>query len=202
MPFAGATDGTVAQVQFSRADFAYAVRGMFYGILADSIAPWTTRAVDSGAWAGYVDYYVRRSRWVAGPFATGMHLSVWCAEDVPFATEAVMTPYDNGSLLGSSLIRRYRDACASWPTGDVPAGYKDVVSFDLPVLIISGERDPVTAATWGTALEAALPNATHIIVPDAGHVPFGSCINGIQEAFWISADPAGLPVSCMGILGG
>jgi pimeloyl-ACP methyl ester carboxylesterase len=88
------------------------------------------------------------------------------------------------------------------PTGEVPANYRDLVSFDLPVLIVSGERDPVTAATWGTALEAALPNAAHIIVPDAGHVPFGSCINGIQEAFWISTNPTGLSVGCMESSGG
>jgi len=192
------SDGSTANVMFAHADFAYAVRGMFYGNLADSLAPWTSRAVSTGGWAGFADYYVQRSKWVAGTFATGMHLSVWCAEDVPFATEAVMASYDNGALLGSSLIRRYRDACALWSTEPVPADYKQPVTIDLPVFIVSGERDPVTPATWGEALAAGLPNAVHITVPDAGHVPFGSCINSIQEAFWNSADPQGLSTSCMG----
>ncbi len=134
----------------------------------------------------------------AGSFATGMHLSVWCAEDAAYATEALMATYDNGALLGSSLIRRYQAACASWPIGTLPPGYKDPVTYSLPVLVISGERDPVTPATWGSALAAGLPNARHVVVPDAGHVPFGPCINSIQEAFWISADPGGLSTSCMG----
>ncbi len=61
---------------------------MLYGTLADSIAPWVRESLATGGWAGFPGYYVARSRWVASNFATGMHLSVLCAEDIPFTTEA------------------------------------------------------------------------------------------------------------------
>ncbi len=80
----------------------------------------------------------------------------------------------------------------------MPAEYKHPITIDLPVFVVSGGRDPVTPATWGEALAAGLPNAIHITVPDAGHVPLGSCINSIQEAFWVSADTLGVSTSCMG----
>ena len=34
--------------------------------------------------------------------------------------------------------------CGVWPHGEVPDGFHEPVVSDLPVLLMSGERDPVT----------------------------------------------------------
>ena len=192
------SDGTTATVSFSRGDFGYAVRGMLYGTLAERIAPWIAEAVETGGWAEFPDYYVRRSRWVASLFATGMHLSVFCAEDIPFMTDADVAERTQGTLLGESLIRRYERACEHWPRGDIPAGFHELVTSELPVLIVSGERDPVTPVVWGEEIQAALPNSLHVVVPDAGHVPLTPCVLGLQRRFIESGSVAGLDASCVG----
>ena len=192
------SDGTTASVSFSRGDFGYAVRGMLYGDLAGSIAPWMAEAIDTGGWSEFPSYYVQRSRWVASLFATGMHLSVFCAEDIPFMTDADVAERSEGTLLGESLIRRYESACEHWPRGDIPAGFHDLVSSELPVLIISGERDPVTPVVWGEEIQAGLPNSRHLVVPDAGHVPLTPCVLEIQNRFIESGSVADLDTGCAG----
>lgn len=191
-------DGPLTTVAFSRDDFGYAVRGLLYGSLAEKIAPWTTEAVATNTWSGFPAYYVERSRWVASEFATGMHLSIFCSEDLPFMTEAQVAEATQGTFLGDFLIRRYERACKRWPRGAIPAVYHSLVSSEVPTLIISGERDPVTPATWGEEIRAALPNSRHIIVPDAGHVPLTPCVQSIQQAFINAGTVDGLDTACVG----
>ena len=192
------SNGATARVSFSRGDFGYAVRGMLYGSLAENIAAWTAEAVETGGWAGFPDYYVQRSRWVASPFATGMHLSVFCAEDIPFMTDAEIADITQETLLGESLIRRYERACEHWPRGDLPAGFHELVTSELPVLIVSGERDPVTPVVWGEEIQTTLPNSVHVVVPDAGHVPLTPCVLGIQNRFIETGSVAELATGCVG----
>ena len=127
-----------------------------------------------------------------------MHLSVFCAEDIPFMTDADIAERTQGTLLGESLIRRYERACEHWPRGDIPAGFHDLVSSELPVLIISGERDPVTPVVWGEEIQAGLPNSRHLVVPDAGHVPLTPCVLEIQNRFIESGSVANLDTGCVG----
>ena len=192
------SDGTSAKVSFSQGDFGYAIRGMLYGDLAGSIGPWMAEAIETGGWSNFPSYYVQRSRWVASLFATGLHLSVFCAEDIPFMTDADIAEHTEGTLLGESLIRRYERACEHWPRGAIPAGYHDLVSSELPVLIISGERDPATPVVWGDEIQSALPNSRHVVVPDAGHVPLTPCVIDIQNRFIESGSVAGLDTGCVG----
>lgn len=192
------SDGSTATVDFSRGDFGYAIRGMLYGTLADSIAPWVRESLATGDWAGFPGYYVARSRWVASSFATGMHLSVLCTEDIPFTTEADIQALTSGTLLGESLIRRYQSACDRWPRGSVPTGYREVVNSDKPTLIISGERDPVTPPVWGEETAQGLSRSLHLVVPDAGHVPLDACIQLIQNTFLVLGNPAAVPTNCIG----
>ncbi len=191
------SDGSTVSVPFSRGDFGYALRGMLYGALADQIAAWVSESIETGGWAGFPDYYTQRARWVASPFATGMHLSVFCAEDIPFMTDADIAETSQGTVLGESLIRRYAQACALWPQGDIPGDYHEAVTSDKPVLIISGERDPATPVTWGDDIQATLPTSLHLVVPDAGHVPLTPCLTTLKQRFLDTASVADLDASCV-----
>ena len=192
------SNGTTADVSFSRGDFGYAIRGMLYGSLAERIGTWVDEAVETGGWAGFPDYYVQRSRWVASTFATGMHLTVFCAEDIPFMSDVEIAAVTQETLLGESLIRRYERACTHWPRGPIPDDYHSLVTSDLPVLIISGERDPATPVAWGEEIQSTLPNSRHVVVPDAGHVPLTSCVLGLKQHLIESGSVAGLDASCVG----
>ena len=52
--------------------------------------------------------------------ATGMHLSVVCAEDVPRLASRGDKP---GADFGTAFARLYEQLCAAWPRGEVPAAF-------------------------------------------------------------------------------
>ena len=46
---------------------------------------------------------------------------------------------------------------------------------DIPVLLFSGERDPVTPPEYGERVARSLTNATHIVIPGGGHADSSAC---------------------------
>ena len=56
---------------------------------------------------------------------------------------------------------------------------------DKPVLLLSGEFDPVTPAAFADRAAAYLSHGYHFVLPKAGHSPLthSNCANEIAEAF-------------------
>ena len=184
-------------VLFDRGDFGYAVRGMLYGELADQILLWTWDTYLIGDFTRFADYAIERAAWVASAtFATGLHLSVVCAEDIPFTTAGEIESLTAGTFLGPHLIERYRTACEHWTQGSIPAGYREPVNSSVPVLLISGERDPATPAAWGDQVAAHLSNGRHVVVPGGGHAIVGPCTLEMQVKLVLEGSVAGLGSSC------
>ena len=136
---------------------------------------------------------------VAGPqLAIGMFLSVLCAEDVPFLTLDEAADAAEESFIDELMTEQMLEACAVWPRGELPDGYRDPVRSDAPVLILSGELDPVTPPRWGDHAAATLPNSRHLVVPGTGHGTLqAGCATRLIGEFLDSADPAGLDASCL-----
>ena len=95
--------------------------------------------------------------------AFGMHLSVTCAEDVPFIAEAEIEPAIAGTYLRGYRVRQQIAACREWPRGDIPAGFHQPVTSDVPVLLVSGPYDPVTPPPFAEQVAAHLSHATHVV---------------------------------------
>lgn len=116
--------------------------------------------------------------------AMGMHFSVVCAEDAP------RLPPPAGQE--DPLLRRYRDVCADWPRGSVPAAFYTLPPAPVPVLLLSGGLDPATPPRHGERVAAALgPRARHVVVPNAGHgVAMLPCMRDVLYRFVDTADEA------------
>jgi pimeloyl-ACP methyl ester carboxylesterase len=99
--------------------------------------------------------------------AAGMHFSVVCAEDFPRLDAAADKP---GLDFGDSFGSLYREVCASWPRGDVPAAFYTVPAAPAATLVLSGGIDPVTPTRHGERIAEALgAKARHVVVANAGH---------------------------------
>jgi pimeloyl-ACP methyl ester carboxylesterase len=99
--------------------------------------------------------------------AEGMHFSVICAEDMPRLAQAPARPAPD---LGDGFADIYREVCADWPRGEVPAAFYTIPPAPAPVLVLSGGLDPVTPPRHGERAAKALgPKARHVLVPNAGH---------------------------------
>lgn len=183
-------------VSFDRGDFGYAVRGMLYGELADDILLWTWDTYLTGDFTRFADYAIERAAWIASPtYGTGMHLSVICSEDIPYG-QGDIDALSAGTFLGRHLYDRYEAACQRWTQGSVPVGFHEQVVASVPVLLISGERDPVTPAAWGEEVAASLSNSRHIIVPMGGHAILGPCTLEMQHSLIQDGSLEGVGSAC------
>jgi pimeloyl-ACP methyl ester carboxylesterase len=103
----------------------------------------------------------------AASMAAGMHYSVVCAEDAPRMvdhTEAASPDF------GDSFAALYRDVCADWPRGEVPAAFYTIPPATAATLVLSGGIDPVTPPRHGERVARALgAKARHVVVAQAGH---------------------------------
>ena len=142
-------------------------------------------------------YYLGRASWIASSFATGMHLSVVCSEDVAFTRETEVDATTSGTFIGDYLYRQYENACRLWPKGVVAEDYREPVRSSIPVLLLSGEWDPVTPPSWGDEVAEHLSNSLHVVMPEAGHGLAGSCISRIESQFVGNGTIDHLDTSCI-----
>ncbi len=131
--------------------------------------------------------------------AHGMELSVICTEDAPFLRAR---PEDETSLIGNEIIRLFAAQCATWPAGTLPANFKQPVVSDKPVLLLSGEWDPVTPLRYAEAAAKGLSNSRQLIARGRGHtVLWRGCIPKLAAKFVETLTPAVLDISCMDAFG-
>jgi pimeloyl-ACP methyl ester carboxylesterase len=125
----------------------------------------------------------------------GMQLSVICTED---ASELKADPADASSLLGTDLITAMAAQCSVWPHGQRPADFRAPLAGKLPVLILSGEFDPVTPPRYGDEVLKTLPNGRHLVVRGQGHnvLPVG-CMPKLFARFVDTADAKALDAKCL-----
>ena len=127
--------------------------------------------------------------------AQGMELSVICAEDFPlFPKEAK----DNDYLMGNIMLKSTRVQCGVWPAGPVPENFHEPVSSDIPVLLLSGELDPVTPPRYAEQLLTYFPDGLHLVAPGQGHSVSGrGCMGRLLSEFIIAGSSAELDTACL-----
>jgi pimeloyl-ACP methyl ester carboxylesterase len=101
--------------------------------------------------------------------SNGMYLSVTCAEDLPWVKAADAEQLGANTFLGDYRSRQQSAACELWPRGTIDSKYAEPVRSNKPVLIVTGEWDPVTPPAHGDAVAKTLTNSLHVVVPDGAH---------------------------------
>lgn len=125
---------------------------------------------------------------------SNVELSILCAEDMPFYKDYQA---ENDNLFGEDMIENIRKSCEVWPHSTVDESFKEPVKSDLPVLLLSGELDPVTPPEFAELTMQTLSNSQHLIAKGQGHnvFPLG-CMPGIITDF-INEPEQELDTECM-----
>jgi pimeloyl-ACP methyl ester carboxylesterase len=166
-----------------------------YTPLSASLLPLLVHQSASGDDAGIMAMARMMIRDLGGQMALGMQLSVICNED---ADELARDPANADTLLGDSFIDLLETQCAVWPRGTRAANFREPLSGDLPVLLISGEFDPVTPPRYGDEVAARLPNARHLVLRGQGHSLLSAgCMPKLVAQFIERADAAALDATCL-----
>ena len=125
----------------------------------------------------------------------GMQLSVICSED---ASELKTDPATAKTLIGNSMISYLKAQCEVWPYAKRDAGFREPLKSNVPVLLLSGEFDPVTPPRYGDSVAKYLPNSRHLVFKGQGHnvMPVG-CGPKIFARFIDSANAKTLDTKCL-----
>jgi pimeloyl-ACP methyl ester carboxylesterase len=186
-------------VEIQRGVFAEKIRSWMYDRDKAARIPLIVHHAAAGDFAPFLQQAIAPS--IPDFVADGMYLSVTCAEDVPFIDPEEAAKLTTNNPFGDYRVFQQTRACGMWPRGEIPADFLEPVSSNAPVLIFSGNLDPVTPPSYGEEVAKHLPNSRHVIIPEAGHGVDGlkdpGCIDRITIEFLDKGDAKNLDVSCV-----
>jgi pimeloyl-ACP methyl ester carboxylesterase len=189
------------KVKLSRDLAAEAIRYMLYSPRPASRVPLVIHRAAQGDFVMLAQTAIEYRINLVGSGSNGMYLSVTCAEDLPWIKPGEGERMAANTFLGDYRLRQQREACALWPRGEIERDFAEPVHADRPVLILTGEWDPVTPPSNGDAVAKTLTNSLHIVVPHGAHGLGGleniDCILRIMTDFVERGTIKGLDTSCV-----
>ena len=189
------------KVKLSRDLAAETIRYMLYNPVAASRIPLMIHTAAQGDFAPMTRAAIQYRMNLVGTGSNGMYLSVTCAEDLPWIKPGEGERIAANTFLGDYRLRQQREACELWPRATIERDYAQPVRSDAPVLILTGEWDPVTPPLYGEATAKSLKNSLNIIVPHGAHGLGGlegmDCIENIINKFIQSGTTKDIDTSCV-----
>ncbi len=182
--------GETEKVPLTRPVVGASVRGVLYSPDLARMLPHVLHRAERGDVSPLLGLSIAMNDAMQGSMSTGMFFSVVCSEDEPFIDDAAAAREAKDTVVGDTMVQVFRDACTVWGSTELPSGYREPVHSEAPVLVLSGELDPVTPPRWGEHALEHLPNGRHIVVPGHAHgTTSSSCVRDIMEAFLDDLEP-------------
>jgi pimeloyl-ACP methyl ester carboxylesterase len=180
---------------------AEAIRYMLYSPGGASRVPFVIHTAAEGNYGPLAQAALHFRRNLVATGSNGMYLSITCAEDLPWVKAEDAAKLGANTFLGDYRYRQQNEACALWPRAKIDSKYAQPVRSDKPVLIMTGEWDPVTPPANGDAIAKTLPNSLHVVVNDGAHGLSGlngiECLNRVMTEFVERGSVKGLDTTCV-----
>ncbi|MBU1187993.1 MAG: alpha/beta hydrolase [Gammaproteobacteria bacterium] len=175
---------------------AVAVRLLSYASETQALLPIVLEQADLGDWQPLTAQALMQVGNLTDMLARGMEMSVICSEDVPFYPA---TLDHSDTLLGNTLLEVMRAQCEVWPRGEVPADFHQPLNNDeVPVLLLSGEVDPVTPPRYAEQAAKQFARSAHWVIPGQGHsVLRHGCVPDKLAEFLDQPEPDSIDASCV-----
>jgi pimeloyl-ACP methyl ester carboxylesterase len=179
-------------VTMTRGAFGEFLRSQMYSAAGQRLVPLMIHFAAAGDWRWIAPYWLRyREGWYDD---IGLFLSVSCPADVRSIDAATIPAAAANTFLGDYRVRRQIAACQGWAPGR--ASRVTIPAVDVPVLILTGDRDPVTPPRWAELLRSHLRQARTMILANNGHVEPSDCALALEVAFFDAGSFAHLDDSC------
>jgi pimeloyl-ACP methyl ester carboxylesterase len=192
--------GVAEEMEFSQPVLASSLRFLAYSPVTQMMIPYLIHeAAATGSPERLAAQALMTSSEMSEQIAIGLNFSVGCAEDWPYWPEET---HSQGTLLGDSFTELYATVCDWWPADPVAPSFHDPVTARVPVLLLSGELDPVTPPEYGDEAAVEFPVSRHIVAEGRGHITMSNhCIAGITTEFIEAASVDGLDEDCIDTIG-
>lgn len=178
---------------------AGAVRLMSYQSETASLLPLLIHQAAARDYAPLMGTALMFTGEIESSFAEGMGSAVVCTEDVPFiGGGAAEQQALRDTYLGSVSMELMVKSCRAWPKGVITPDFKQPVKSDKPVLLLSGEDDPVTPPANAARAARTLSASLSLVVPGQGHGNvYRGCVPKLVADFVDAASVKGLDTACV-----
>jgi pimeloyl-ACP methyl ester carboxylesterase len=186
-------------VDFGPAEFAGAIRLLAYNARSIAILPLLVNEAANGHFEPLAAQFHMIATSMADALALGMHNAVLCSEDVPsYDRDAIDFAAVEASYIGVMQLDAIDAMCSLWPVGPVDQDFHEPLDTDVPVLLLSGEADPITPPRYATLAMVELRNARHLTTQQQGHgqVAVG-CMPRLIGEFVSAASHDDLDTACV-----
>ena len=200
-PSAKSSGAAPVKVKLSRDPAVEAIRYMLYNPASAGRVPLILHQAASGNFVPLAQSALLYRKGLVASGSNGMYLSITCAEDLPWIKPGEGERLAAGTFLGDYRLRQQREACALWPRAKIPPGYAAPVRGTAPVLILTGQWDPVTPPANGDTAASYLAHSLSIVVPHGGHGLGGldglECIDKLMTQFIDEGTTTKLNTDCV-----
>jgi pimeloyl-ACP methyl ester carboxylesterase len=192
-------NGIPEEIRFGRQEMSAALRLLSYHPNSVAIMPMLINEAIEGNFAPLAAQFMMISESMSDALNIGMHNAVVCTEDVPFfAEDNVERDALDATYIGPVQLDALEAICSVWPAGVLDEQFTTPLSTDHPVLLLSGDADPITPPRYAELAAVDLGNARLLTGRKQGHgmAPRG-CMPDVIADFVESADPQSLDVDCL-----
>ena len=191
--------GRLEETEFGIGEFAGAVRLLAYHPNSMALLPLLISEAGDGNYVPLGSQFRMTMIAMNDMLALGMHNAVMCAEDMPFLDAAAIDREAiSATYMGTFQLDTLEAICSVWPGGPVDPQFRVPLATDLPVLLLSGDADPITPPRYAEMAAAELPNSRHLVGEHQGHGQIGvGCTPRLVSRFIDAADAGGLDTECL-----
>jgi pimeloyl-ACP methyl ester carboxylesterase len=191
--------GRPETIEFGVTEFAVAIRLLAYHPNSMALLPLLVNEAGNGNFVPLGSQFQMTATALADALSLGMHNAVMCTEDIPFLDR---TTIDHAALVASYMgtfqLEALEAICSIWPAGPIDSQFKVPLATDLPVLLLSGDADPITPPRYAELAAIDLANAALLVGKDQGHGQIAiGCMPRLVADFIETADPGSLDASCL-----
>lgn len=177
------------------------VRLLTYSPQTAALIPIVVRAAVEGDYGPLATQLLMVSENIHGAISYGMHFAVVCTEDIPFWGEVDREALER-TFLGPFQLDALGKICESWPRGYMDDDFASPLESAVPVILLSGEDDPVTPPSYADMSREGLTNYRHVTLPHQAHGQLATgCVPRLLAAFVGSGDPATFDDPCLEAVG-
>ena len=193
------TTGEPTQVKVDRSTLATAIRLFSYAPETAALLP---LLIHSARATGDLSHLAAQAQIITqqleGSLSMGLHHSVVCSEDVPFYSNAARLAEGEQRTYMGERYKELERLCKYWPSRPVPAEFLAPVKSTVPVLLLSGEADPVTPPLNAEQVAANFPSNLSLVAPGQGHgiITLG-CTYRVAADFVEKGELRDLDVACV-----
>ena len=191
--------GRPEELSFGGDELAVAIRLLAYHPNSMALIPLLVSEASKGNYVPLGSQFQMTAISLSDSLSLGMHNAIMCTEDVPFYDKTVID-YEGlqASYMGVMQLNALEAICSVWPSGPIDDEFKAPLRSDLPVLLLSGDSDPITPPRYAEMAAVDLGNSRHLIVKHQGHGQIGvGCTRRLIAKFVETADLDAIEADCL-----